>query len=112
MVKGLMAILYHYSSTEEDGPQKQYCSESETSWSKFQADKYNGRHNTHTDQLKTQEAVKEVFLPVLEKLGNQKFLEFFKSNLSSKPNKNLSSCPSGSCTLKFLLFNIRAAIGS
>ena len=44
MVKGLMAILYHYSSTEEDGPQKQYCSESETSWSKFQADKYNGRH--------------------------------------------------------------------
>ena len=42
MAKGVMAILYHYSSTEEDGPQKQYRSESETSWSKFQADKYNG----------------------------------------------------------------------
>ena len=68
--------------------------------------------DTHIDQLKTQEAVKEVFLPVFEKLGNQKFLEFFKSNLSSKPNKNLSSCPLGSCTFKFLLFNIRAAIGS
>ena len=32
-------------------------------------------------------AVKEVILPVFEKLGKQKFLECFKNNMSSKSNE-------------------------
>ena len=86
MAKGVMAILYHYSSTEKD-PQYQYSPGGETSWSKFQVDKYNGGQRYRPDKDPIPNAVMEVILPVFEKLGSQ------KSEI-----RNLSSYSFGSCT--------------
>ena len=86
MAKGVMAILYHYSSTEKD-PQYQYSPGGETSWSKFQVDKYNGEQRYRPDKDPIPNAVMEVILPVFEKLGSQ------KSEI-----RNLSSYSVGSCT--------------
>ena len=86
MPKKVIAILYHYSSIEED-PQHQYCPEVETSWNNFQVDKYNGEDTYRPVKDPIPNAVKEVVLPVIEKLGNQKFLECYKNNISSKPNE-------------------------
>ena len=79
-----MAILYHYSCIE--GNPQQHWTEGETSWSKFQVDKYSGQHMYRPVKVPIPNAVKEVILPVFEKLGNQKFLECFKNKMSSKPN--------------------------
>ena len=50
-------------------------------------DKYNGGHLHRPVKDQTPNAVKEVILPVFEKLGKQKFLECFKNNMSSKSNE-------------------------
>ena len=86
MTKVVMAILHHYSSTEEDS-QHRYCPACETSWRKFQVDKYNGGHTYKPVKEPILNAVKEFILPVCETLGNQKFLNCCKNNMSSKPNE-------------------------
>ena len=78
MGKGVMAILYHYSSTEEY-PQYQHRPESETSWSKFQVDKYNWGNTYRPVKDPILNTAKVVILPAYEKLGNQKFLECCKN---------------------------------
>ena len=68
-------------------PQHQYCPEGETPWSKFQVSKYNGGHTYRPIKDAIPNALKEVILPVFEKIGNQKFLECCKNSISSKPNE-------------------------
>ena len=82
-----MTILYYYLSTEED-PQHQYCIEGEISQSKFQVDECKWGQTFRPVKDPILNAMKEVILPVLEKLGNQKFLECCKNNKSSKPNED------------------------
>ena len=86
MAKGVMAIFYLYSSTEEN-PQDQYCPMCETSWIKFQVDECKGIYTYRAVKDPIPNAVKKVILPVFEKLGNHKFLKCCKNNMSAKPNE-------------------------
>ena len=50
-------------------------------------DEYNGGHTYRPVKDPMLNVVKEVILPVFEKLGNQKFLECCMNNMSSKSNE-------------------------
>ena len=49
--------------------------------------KYSGGHTYKSVKDPMPNALKEVIPLVFERLGNQKFLECCKSNMSSKPNE-------------------------
>ena len=86
MAKGVMAIFYLYSSTEEN-PQNQYCPKCDPSWIKFQVGECKGIYTYRPVKDPIPNAVKKVILPVFEKLENQKFLKCCKNNMSAEPNE-------------------------
>ena len=86
MARGVQAILHHYSSTEEN-PQHQFCPKGKFSWCKFQADKATGSKTYRPLKDPIPAAVKEIIQPVFTKLGDVKFLESCKNNMSSNPNE-------------------------
>ena len=74
MSRGVWAILDHYSSTIEN-PRHSNCPAGESSWCSYQRDLALGTNNHRPIKNPLRPAVREVMVPVFERLASKSFLE-------------------------------------